>query len=329
MEAQLFNKIEDYLAGGLNEADAAAFATQIAADASLAALVEQHRITQDAIELLVENDLRAELEELRAEAQLEYVEAYVGGSLSDEAAATFEANMETDPTLADMVTQQQIAQDAIELLIENDLRATLNGFKAETEVTATEAPTATKVVDMQPRVAKRRSLMPRLAAAASIALILGFFTLQFNGNSNQALLEGNYAEYSMPEVNRSGDATAINPLATGLDAYKAGDYAAAIAFYKTIPTSNSRYNEAQYYLAHSYHKKEAYTEAIKQFGKVITIGDVRYVEQAEWYQLLSYVANDQLDNNFDQLLNKLLSDETHSYHQKAQKLNTHSNSWWK
>ena len=62
MEAQLFDKIEDYLAGALNDADAAAFAKEIAANASLAAMVQDYQVGQDAIELLIETDLRAELD---------------------------------------------------------------------------------------------------------------------------------------------------------------------------------------------------------------------------------------------------------------------------
>ncbi len=328
MEAQLFDKIENYLAGALSDTDAATFATEIAADASLAAMVMDHQIAQDAIELLVENDLRAELDILRTEANLTNIEAYLGGNLNDSATQAFAARIEEDEDLANTVAAYEVGEDAVEMLIENNLRAELKQLQSESTA-AKVVPMATKerkltVATKQP--AKRRSLFSSLAAAASVALLLGFFTFQYSATSTNSLL-AEHGTFVMPEENRSGDKAVEHPLAMGMKAQKNGDYSTAINFYKNIPADNARYNEAQSLLAHSYYENKAYPEAISQFGQVVAAGDIRYKERAEFYQLLSYVANDQQDTNFEALMNALLSDETHNYHQQAKDLNSDLSNW--
>lgn len=328
MEAQLFDKIENYLAGALSDTDTAAFTTEIAADASLAAMVLDHQIAQDAIELLVENDLRAELDILRTEANLTNIEAYLGGNLSDSETQAFAGRIEEEADLASSVAAYKVGEDAVEMLIESNLRAELKQLQSESTA-AKVVPMPTKqrkltVATKQP--AKRRNLFSNLAAAASVALLLGFFTFQHSATSTDNLL-AEHSTFMMPEANRSGDAAEVHPLEIGLEAQKNGDYTAAINFYKNISTDNTRYNEAQSLLGHTYYKKGAYTEAINQFGKIIATGDIRYKEQAEFYQLLSYVGNDQQGANFDKLMNNILSDEKHSYHQKAEDLNLGLNNW--
>lgn len=330
MEAQLFDNIEKYLAGALSDTDAAAFATEIAADASLAAMVQDHQIAHDAVEMLIENDLRAELELLRTEANLTNIEAYIGGDLDNSATQAFVARMDEDADLANTVEAYEVGEDALEMLIENNLRAELKQLQSESTA-AKVVPMASKdrkltVATKQP--AKRRSLFSSLAAAASVALLLGFFTFQYSATSMDNLL-AEHSTFVMPEPNRSGDVANEHPLTVGMEAQKKEDYTTAINFYKNIPTDNIRYNEAQSLLGHTYYENKAYSEAINQFEKVAAAGDIRYKDQAEFYQLLSYVANDQQDANFDSLMNKILSDGTHNYHQKAKALNSDLNNWFR
>jgi len=99
----------------------------------------------------------------------------------------------------------------------------------------------------------------------------------------------------------------------------------AIKFYQSIPSTSERYNEAQFYAGNSLYKNAQYAEAAAQYGKVAATGDIRYKDQAEWYQVLALLANNQLDAT-NTLLTKIATDSNHSYHQKAQKLNSSLNS---
>lgn len=57
----IFYKIEDYLLGRLSPVDRAAFESDMAADAALAALVQRQKQENQALELLAERDLRARM----------------------------------------------------------------------------------------------------------------------------------------------------------------------------------------------------------------------------------------------------------------------------
>ncbi|MEO6036831.1 MAG: hypothetical protein ABIQ93_00370 [Saprospiraceae bacterium] len=58
----LFHKIEDYLRGRLSSQDSAAFESELASDAGLAALVHRQRQENEALGLLNERDLRARMQ---------------------------------------------------------------------------------------------------------------------------------------------------------------------------------------------------------------------------------------------------------------------------
>lgn len=258
-----------------------------------------------------------------AQQQFDTIEAYLAGELKGSALAEFEQEIKADAALATVVEEHRIGHDAIELLIESDLRKELDFLRAEANSTSTtkvvQMPTVEAPATTVQGTAKRRSLFPRLAAAASVILLIGFFALQLGTSSN--VLDEHYLEYPMPSVNRSGEATDLHLLATGLGAYKSGNYTEAINYYKSIPVEDKRYNEAQFYLGHSYHHNSNYTAASTAFAKVAASKDIRFMEKAEWYQLLALLANKQQDTTFKTLLNKMIDDKGHSYHQQAQKLN--------
>ena len=267
MEAKKFDKIEAYLAGELSAAEAKAFDAQVAADEALSLEIDQHTIAHNAIEMLIEEDLRSQLQQLKAE-------------------------------------------------------ETTTPATAETKVVAMTPKSTEKVVAMQPR--KRRSLFPRLAAAASVAILLGFFGLQYNATSNSSLLAAYETSDDMGVSIRGGNQT-TTPLAEGATAFNAKEYTKAIKFYQSIPSTSERYNEAQFYAGNSLYKNAQYAEAAAQYGKVAATGDIRYKDLAEWYQVLALLANNQLDAT-NTLLTKIATDSNHSYHQKAQKLNSSLNS---
>lgn len=261
------------------------------------------------------------------EQQFDKIESYLDGQLSGAALTAFEQQLQTDSTLAAMTEEHRIAHNAIELLIEEDLRKELAMLREE-EATVPAAITP-KVVQMPERTAtaaitastpRRRSLFPRLAAAASIILLIGFFTLQYTGNSS-SVLDQHFTEYPMPEINRSGKVTDKHPLASGLNDYKIENYEEAIRYFQSIPVEDQRYNEAQFYLGHSFYKNKEYTAASNTYRQLVQSGDIRFLDKAEWYQLRSLIAaNQQKSDQFTNLLNKMINDKGHPYHQKAKNL---------
>jgi TolA-binding protein len=258
------------------------------------------------------------------EQMLDKIEAYLNGNMTAQEEKEFDAAIENDPELAAAVDQFGLANDAIEILIEDNLREELKSLQQE------EA-TADKVVSINrpQQQTKRRSLRVYLAAAASVAVLLGFFGVNWAGNnySNEAIKEDVYASYSMPNI-RSGNNQA-HPFEEGLTAFESKDYNTAIQFFQGIPATDERFNEAQFYLGHALLENGSYQQASSQFKKVVDLKDIRYTESAEWYQLLALLSDGQLGGDFQSLLSKIAADKDHTFNTKAVQLQTKLGSFWR
>lgn len=257
---------------------------------------------------------------------LDKIEKYLNGALSEAEEKAFDTEIEKDPELAAAVDNFGVANDAIELLIEDNLRAELDNLRAEESQGG-----ATNVVSINKNkpVAKMRSLRTYLAAAASVAILLGFFGMNWVGNnySNSALSEGIYDGFDMPNV-RSGSNT-LHPFSEGITAYNSGDYTKAIPFFQGIVVDDPRYAEAQFYLGHTLLNNEDFSGAANQFKKIQTLNDPRYTENAEWYQVVAQLSAEETNDEFHTLLNKIVNDENHTFNSQAVVLQNKLNSFWR
>ena len=251
------------------------------------------------------------------EALLDKIEAYLNGQLDAGTEAAFEREIEQNPDLARAVDNFGVANDALEVLIADNLREEMKSWSGEQKTT--------NVVSIN---RNRRSRMRYWAAAASVALVLGFFGLNIfsNGFSNDVLGRDFYENYEVSGL-RSARA-ADNPLATGLSAYAEKDFAAAAEVFRGVPAADDRYEEAQFLLGHTLMEQRDYAAAADQFGRVIEQNDVRYRETAEWNQLLAWLHLDRTDATFQARLQKIVADPAHSKNAEAVQLNERLNSFW-
>ena len=254
---------------------------------------------------------------------LNKIEAYLNGDLSSSEEQQFDTEIAQNPKLAKAIDNYSIANDAIEILIEDNLRKELEQLKAE------EA-SAGKVVSINKNrhQIKRRSLRSYMAIAASLAILLGFFSVQWAGNnySNEALMEEVYG-YKMPNVRAANNTP--HPFAEGLKAYQAQDFSKASQFFEGIAADDSRYSEAQFYLGHTLYQGKNYMTSAAKFKQVVTANDVRFVENAEWYQLLSLLAAGDRSKEFQSLLSQIANDKNHTFNNKAMQLQTKLGSFWR
>ena len=258
------------------------------------------------------------------EQMLDKIEAYLNGNMNAQEEKAFDIAIEKDPELAAAVDNFGVANDAIELLIEDNLRAELNNLKAE------EAGASNVVsINKKKPVAKMRSLRTYLAAAASVALLLGFFGMNWaGGNYSDSALHGEfYSSYDMPNVRSSQNV--VNDFAEGLTAFKAENYSQAAQFFQGIVVDDPRYAEAQFYLGQSLLENKDFDGAAEQFKKVVSLNDVRYTEEAEWYQVLAHLSGENTNAEFDALLGKIAADKDHNFNTKAVALQGKLNSFWR
>lgn len=244
------------------------------------------------------------------------IEAYLLGQMTASEAQSFEQELAQDSSLAQALKAQEMEHRAMELLLQNELRANLNAWKAEKASTAQEAaPTAQQTA---PTMQVSRRNFWRIAAAASVVLLIGFF--------NRNLFLGNDAHN-----------TALNALGEGLSMERGavrGDTqwdAAAQAYqrkdYRATLDALERLDAPEYQDQIGLLKGECqlrlgeYAAAIAQFkGIVDTSKNPVYLEQAEWGLLLAYYSEGKHPEEVTRLRDKILADGEHPFYGKAKGL---------
>ncbi len=242
---------------------------------------------------------------------IEQIEAYLNGELSAKARADLEQTIAQDANLQSEFDKRQLAHQAIEVLIEDDLRATLRNLEAKEQ---DAAPTQEAKV----RTMGRNRRLFLLSAAASAAVLIGFFGLQFFGQGNSPeQLAMDY--YEAPSFEVRGTDTNLNRLKAGLDAMKTKDYPTAIQAFDAIPASDDYYVGAQCNRAHALYLQGKYEAAMAGFQIAARGNDPRYTEQAQWYGILACLAANKGGECMTKL-DAILADDGHSYYGKARAL---------
>lgn len=258
------------------------------------------------------------------ELHMERVEQYTQNKMTEAERRFFEAELAVNPDLQEALNLYRLGQEVIEQGVEKQLRLQLQGWaKSESEST-TAAPTMTASrVNMRP-------MWIRLAAAASVALIIGWFSVQWAGSnySDEAIFAG---QYQAPDASTFRSGTAMeHPLEPGFRAIEENKLQVAEDFFKTFSPEQERYAEAQFYLGHTALQLKHYDLAIDAFSACIQRNEVKFREKAEWNLLLTYVAAERTDDaNFKNLLNTVAGTEHHSYRLEATKLKKDVESFWR
>lgn len=256
------------------------------------------------------------------ELYMERVEQYAQGTMPASDRAVFEAELTANPDLREALDLYRLGQEVIEQGVEAQLRSQLQGWAKSESGTAAPTMTAGRV--------NTRALWIRLAAAASVLLILGWFSVQWAGErySDEALFS---SQYESPEAGTFRSGTAMeNPLEPGFKALEDGRLQAAEDFFKSVSPNQERYAEAQYYLGHAAMQLGHYNLAVDAFKACIQRNEVKFKEKAEWNLLLTYVAAGQTnDPDFRNLLDTMRNDNGHSYQREATQLNKKLGSFWR
>lgn len=248
------------------------------------------------------------------ELYFDQLEAYEEGRMPEAERAAFEAKLAADAELRQALHHYRLSRETVEQGIEDTLRSQLESWAAaETapDITMEEARPKARIVAMRPR-------WIRLAAAACMVLLAGWFLLQWAGRgySDEGLYSASYELPSGPAL-RAGGALE-NPLETGFKALENKDFQAAEDFFKTIPTDHERYGEAQYYLGHAELQLKKYDQAIDAFQAVVRQNEAKFREKADWNLALTYVAAHRTkDMAFKNLLAFMVNDQGHAYHRQA------------
>ena len=261
------------------------------------------------------------------------IEKYVNGAMNTAEATSFEAIMKTDKVLAQEVDfYKQVATVAMWKGALEEADADLLKEEEEEIPLATQSTEATaKLVPIQPKTNVRRLGIRRLlsyAASVSILLIAAGAWFANTNYSSAALMELKDNKLALSASAVRGINGQTDTFAPGLKALKEKDFASATTFFETIETNSDRYAEARLYLSYLRYQQKQYEQTISNTRLVMISGNLVQQQKAEWLELQALLALDRTDASFDQLVEKVATDEQHLFQKEAIKLRASIKSIW-
>ncbi|HJW31648.1 MAG TPA: hypothetical protein VJ508_20645 [Saprospiraceae bacterium] len=240
--------------------------------------------------------------------RLDRIEAYLEGKLSPPEKQNFEAEMAGDPSLQNEVEKMRTIHAALEVSIEEDLRAKLNALKKNESSQRSLPP--------RPRV---RPLFVQLAAAAAILILISaglWFLLGRGSDEYSRFTAEHYVGYDYTQVR--GDFQQQRDFPSELFETKS-DRQKAITWFVSWLNTHPGDDEARFVLADIYVKEGQHDKAKAQLAVIMTQNSILWKEKAEWDYILLSGRNswdDLAKRTFDQILNS----PSHSYYKQARQL---------
>lgn len=233
---------------------------------------------------------------------IDLIEQYLNNELSESERQELENQLATDHSLSNEFDRRQTAHKMIDFMVSENLRQQLKDLEDE----------ETKVVPLT----SRSRTMYALAIAACVIILIGafFFIMPSGQNLSNAQLALNL--YETPAFTMRGTDAQTIPvnITQGVEALSNKNYDTAIATLEQVTPDNAYYTMARYYLGHANFLNHNFQVAANNFEDVIKSNDVRYVEDAQWYQLLSCLGQ---NNDCKDLITSIIQNERHLHHNQA------------
>ncbi|HKK63979.1 MAG TPA: tetratricopeptide repeat protein [Bacteroidales bacterium] len=214
------------------------------------------------------------------------IQKYLDHELSEKDMKRFEADLESSPEL---LAETELFREVDEALSDSEVlsfRDQLSDLRTETKK------------DTGPSKKPVRFSKPwHYAATAVIALLLaiGLAAILDKPLSNKELLKRYYKPYEVALINRSADSELNLMLQHAERLYLDGEFEEAVFYFEKVLEKQPDQVATNLYSGISYFELEQYREAGLSFNKVIEHNDNLYIEQAEWYLGLCFLATDELD----------------------------------
>ena len=249
----------------------------------------------------------------------EKIDRYLQNRLLPEERKDFEDVLKESEELQQELRLREQEKQVIQEVIVKEYREKVGNWLPSMEELENES--ADNESDKSPRLRKIRPMYIRLVAAASV-LILVAIGLRFwldAGNSKEKLIAAYYIDpdSDLDQRIRSTDITISDSVyRQALKAYKEGDYQQVKSLLDPLADSDE---QSLYLLANSHYQAKDFNRALKDFQKLAKQRG-KFQEQAEYFQLLCYLEMDQLNEEFQSVLNMIIQSPHHSYQKKAESL---------
>ena len=214
------------------------------------------------------------------------IQKYLDHDLSDKEMKRFEADLEVSPELQDDLELYREIDEALADTEVLDFRDQLTDLRRETRKSGRAE-----------KVPKRFTKPWHYAATAAIALILaiGLASILDRPLTNKDLLKKYYKPYEVALINRSNNTTLDLMLKNAEILYQKGEFEEAAKYFEMVLEEQPNLAGTNLYAGISYYELQRYRDAENSLNKVIEHNDNLYIEQAEWYLGLCFLAMDEND----------------------------------
>lgn len=251
------------------------------------------------------------------------IEQYVSGQMTADEQAAFEAAMAADPALAEEVDAYRLAEEVVDLAVEESLREQLREW--HTADAPGNQQDSAKVVSLVARRSWRRILA--IAAGVLILLFVGSYWYADRQYSSDALALSYFsADDPLSTVRAGGNA---HPLAGAIDALRSEDFEQAEAALQAVPPSDENYADARFFLGLNYYLQDRPAQAIDIWQPLENDPNPLLAEKASWYLILAHLRTDEVDKaDLLRQLQDITADPDHAYHRQASELAASYQSFW-
>jgi len=242
----------------------------------------------------------------------EQIDDYIMGRFDEKNKSKFELAMSSDAGLMARLKERKEFILGIEAYHETAFKDKLKNIHktAFGETTIANKPGTAP--------AKQRSLMPWIAAVASIAALLIFVFMCFNDSAMtpEKLYAANFEHYELSLIQRDETNTELLRLD---DLYSQRNYKEALPIFESMIKATENASQLQLGLGISKMELGQTTEALLHFKSILDSGDLLYKDQANWYSALAHIKNNDLEKA-QVFLQQLTADQNADHYDEAEQL---------
>jgi tetratricopeptide (TPR) repeat protein len=233
----------------------------------------------------------------------ELIDSYVNGEMDEASRKKFEAELKVNRDLALEYNLEKDLSKSLEQEDMIDFRAKC--IEAQEEVNLAEKKLV-KIVHIT------RKYWYAAASVLLVGLIIGGMLL-FNpgGYSPEKLFRMYYSSETLGP-SRSGNVDMVE----ALRCFSKNDFQTAEKLFDEILANDPSNIAVKYYSGISNIEVKNYPKAIQMFDSIVYDGDNLYVDNAEWYLGLTYLAAQQVEQA-NVIFTKIAADNEHDYNAKA------------
>ena len=230
------------------------------------------------------------------------IDEFIMGLLNKKDDRAFRQRMEMDLDLAEQVKLRREIISGVEAFGRKTFKQELKDIHTE-------------VIDQKASPAKRRSLLPYIAAAASVLVLVIALYWMMNDNGKISPEEIYIAAFKAPDISIAQRAEGNEQLLTLEQLYKNKDYQAALPLFeaelKNTPTSNLLLGAGIAAL-----ESDQVEKALSYFKQITEKGDFNFENEVSWYSGLAYLKLGDVDEAKN-ALRPLVVVERADHHEEA------------